>query len=201
MPQLFIDNVATEIGGQPETWGDLLEKIDNQVADHGLMLAAARFDGVDEPSFRDAAVTTRRLANVHRLDVATATPAHFLRQCLREAIVPLEQAADATLALCARYRTLELAGCHEGLTALAENLRGLLSLIATLDAMHVDLDSHATDGLMMAERIARLGVALDAVVAAQESADWLTAADVLEYDLEPAIRQWIAVLSAVADAQ
>lgn len=201
MLQLFIDDVATEIGPQAETWGDLLEKIDRQVIGHGLMLTAARFDGVDEPSFRDPAVTTRRLRTVHRLDVETATPALFLRQCLLEAIGPLEQAADATLALCARYRTLDLAGCHEGLTALAGDLRGLLSLIAMLDTLPIDLDSHATDGLVMAERIARLGVALDAVVAAQESADWLTAADVLEYDLEPAIRQWIAVLSAVADVE
>jgi len=44
-----------------------------------------------------------------------------------------------------------------------------------------------------------LGAALDAIVMAQESEDWLTVADVLEYDLEPAIRRWVELLTLVAD--
>jgi hypothetical protein len=42
--------------------------------------------------------------------------------------------------------------------------------------------------------------ALDAMVTAQASEDWLTVADVLEYDLEPAIRRWTELLTRVASA-
>jgi hypothetical protein len=199
MLQIFINDVPGQFDATRQTWGDLLVSLDEQVAGDGLLLTSARFDGVDEPSFRDPEVTARRLNQVRRLDVETATPAVFLRQCLRDAIGPLNQAAEATLSLSTRYRTFDLAGCHDGLTALAAELRGLTSLVAMLGVLQIDLGSFSTDGVAAADQLERFGAALDAVVTAQESEDWLTVADVLEYDLEPAIRRWVDLLTAIAD--
>ena len=199
MLQIFINDVPGQVDATRQTWGDLLVSLDEQVAGDGLLLTSARFDGVDEPSFRDPEVTARRLNQVRRLDVETATPAVFLRQCLRDAIGPLNQAAEATLSLSARYRTFDLAGCHDGLTALAAELRGLTSLVAMLGVLQIDLGSFSTDGVAAADQLERFGAALDAVVTAQESEDWLTVADVLEYDLEPAIRRWVDLLTAIAE--
>ena len=199
MPQIYINDVPGEFAAIPQTWGDLLTTLDIQVAGDGLLLTAARFDGVDEPSFRDPAVTARRLDAVQRLDLETTAPAAFLRQCLDDAIGPLNHAADATLALSNRYRAFDLAGCHEGLTALAAELRGLTSLGAMLGVLQIDLGAFSPDGVAAADQLERFGAALDAVVAAQESEDWLTVADVLEYDLEPAIRRWIDLLTAITN--
>ena len=199
MLQIFINDVPGQIDAAAQTWGDLLVSLDDHVAGNGLLLTSARFDGVDEPSFRDPAVTARRLHEVNRVDVETASPAAFLRRCLQEAIGPLQQAADATVGLSTRYRTSDLAGCHEGLTALATELRGLTSLVAMLGVLQIDLGAFSPEGVAAADQIERFAAALDSVVAAQESEDWLTVADVLEYDLEPAIRRWIELLSAVAD--
>ena len=199
MLQIFINDVPGRIETPPQTWGDLLVSLDEQVAGNGLLLTSARFDGVEEPSFRDAAVTARRLSDVNRVDVETAAPAAFLRQCLEEAIGPLQQAADATIALSARYRGSDLTGCHEGLTALATELRGLTSLVAMLGVLQIDLGAFSSEGVAAADQLERFAAALDSVVAAQESQDWLTVADVLEYDLEPAIRRWVALLTAVAE--
>jgi hypothetical protein len=199
MLQIFINDVPGQIDAAAQTWGDLLVSLDDHVAGNGLLLTSARFDGVDEPSFRDPAVTARRLNEVNRVDIETASPAAFLRRCLHEAIGPLQQAADATVGLSTRYRTFDLAGCHEGLTALATELRGLTSLVAMLGVLQIDLGAFSPEGVAAADQIERFAAALDSVVAAQECEDWLTVADVLEYDLEPAIRRWIELLSAVAD--
>ena len=198
MLQIFINDVPGTIDALPQTWGDLLVNLEERVAGEGQMLTSARFDGVDEPSFRDPAVTARRLSDVRRVDIGTSAPTAFLRECLQEAIGPLEQAADATLVLSARYRTFDLADCHDGLTALAGELRGLTSLVAMLGVLQIDLDAFSPDGAAAADQIERFAAAIDDVVAAQESEDWLTVADVLEYDLEPAVRRWIGQLSAIA---
>jgi hypothetical protein len=199
MLQIFINDVPGQIDALPQTWGDLLVSLDEQVAGEGLLLTSARFDGVDEPSFRDANVTARRLSEVSRVDIETAAPAAFLRQCLHDAIGPLQQAADATIDLSTRYRTFDLAGCHDGLMALATELRGLTSLVAMLGVLQIDLGAFSPEGVAAADQLERFAAALDSVVAAQESEDWLTVADVLEYDLEPAIRRWIELLTAVAE--
>ena len=199
MTELFINDVPGQIGASPETWGDLLVSLDEETGRTGLLLTSARFDGVDEPSFRDVEVTARRLSDVRRVDVETATPSAFLRLCLLETIGPLSNAAEATTALSIRYRSFDLAGCHDGLVQLANELRGLTQLVATLGVMQIDLGSFSSDGVSAADQLERFGAALDAVVTAQESEDWLTVADVLEYDLEPAIRRWIDLFSAIAN--
>jgi hypothetical protein len=199
MTEFFINDVPGQIAVSPQTWGDLLASLDEEVNRTGLLLTGARFDGVDEPSFRDAQVTARRLSDVRRLEVETATPSAFLRQCLLETIGPLNYAAEATTALSVRYRAFDLAGCHEGLIGLANELRGLTSLVATLGVLQIDLGAFTPEGVSAADQIERFGAALDAVVTAQESEDWLTVADVLEYDLEPAIRRWIDLFSAIAN--
>jgi hypothetical protein len=199
MTEFFVNDVPGQIGTSPQTWGDLLVTLDEEVGRTGLLLTAARFDGVDEPSFRDVEVTARRLSDVRRVDVETATPSAFLRQCLQETIGPLTHAAEATTALSIRYRSFDLAGCHQGLIQLATELRGLTTLVATLGVLQIDLGSFTPEGISAADQLERFGAALDSVVTAQESEDWLTVADVLEYDLEPEIRRWIDLFTAIAN--
>jgi hypothetical protein len=145
-------------------------------------------------------VTARRLADVARVDIETATPAVFLRRVLLDAIVPLQEAADVCARLSAVYRRQDVSAGHAGLTSLASELRGLTVLVAMLTGpLQIDLGTSASDGTTAADEMETLGVAIDALVSAQESEDWLTVADVLEYDLDPAIRRWIDLLTAVAN--
>ncbi len=199
MLQIFVNEVPCPLGAAPQTWGDLLATLDDRAAGDGLLLTSARFDGVDEPSFREPEVTARRLNDVGRADVETATPGAFLQRCLLESIEPLSRAADLAASLGLRYRGHELATCHDGLTALAGELRGLTALIGMLEGpLQLDLSAFMPQGTTSGQQMEELGTALDAIVMAQESEDWLTVADVLEYDLEPAIRRWVEVLTLVA---
>jgi hypothetical protein len=200
MPQIYVNDLPSTIDTSPQTWGDLLASLDEQAAGSGLLLTTARFDGVDEPSFREPEVTARRLSGLTRVDVETAKPTAFLRQCLLDSIEPLNEAAQLATRLSAQYRGHDLATSHEGLTALATELRGLMALVGMLGGpLGVDLGAFVSDGVSAAEQLEQFGAALDAIVTAQHSEDWLTVADVLEYDLEPAIQRWGQLLSVIAN--
>src|SRR5688572_14338585 len=75
MPLIFVNDVPQELPNSPETWGDLLSTLDAQAAQRGVILSVTRFDGVEEPSFRDNVATARPLAGIRRIDVQTAVPA------------------------------------------------------------------------------------------------------------------------------
>ena len=200
MPQIFVNDVPRTTTIAAATWGELLASLDEEAAGEGVLLATARFDGVDEPSFRDPEVTARRLTAVTRVEVETATPGAFLRQCLLDTIRPLDQAADAAARLSAVYRRQDVSPGHDGLMSLAAELRDLTSLVAMLGGpLQIDLASLSANGVTVAGQLEEFGTALGALVTAQESEDWLTVADVLEYDLEPAIRRWIELLTVVAN--
>src|ERR671925_275409 len=94
MPEIYLNDVPQQFENPFKTWGDLLDTLDARASDAGVILSAARFDGVDEPSSREPAVIARQLRDVRRVDVQTAEPAAFLRDCLLEAIEPLHETAQ-----------------------------------------------------------------------------------------------------------
>ena len=201
MPQVYVNDIAQELIPNPATWGELLDMLDLLAEDEGTILSAARFDGVEEPAFREPAVIKRPLSTVGRVDVQTALPNAFLRECLLEAIPSLADAASSVTALAATYRRGDLAWGHEGLTQLSGDLGALTTLVGMLDGpIGIDLTALSGETATPAEQMESLWTTLDAMVAAQASEDWLTVADVLEYDLEPAIRRWADRLTRVAHA-
>lgn len=199
MPEIFVNDVPQELDPSPATWGELLDTLDAKAIHEGVVLSAARFDGVEEPAFREPAVIRRALSGIGRVDVETAVPAAFLRECLLDVIQPLGQTADAARALADLYRRQDVSSGHAGLTQLAADLRSLTMLIGMLSGpVGVDLATAAGDGVTAAQQIEDLAKALDALVSAQASEDWITVADILEYDLEPAVRRWATILAHVA---
>src|SRR5919106_229110 len=122
MPEIYLNDVPQQFENPFKTWGDLLNTLDVRASDAGVILSAARFDGVDEPSFRDPAAIARPLGDVRRVDVETAMPAAFLRDCLLEAIQPLHETAQTAKRLSDIYRGHDVTPGHDGLKGLAGDL-------------------------------------------------------------------------------
>jgi hypothetical protein len=198
MLQIFVNNEPQTFPNTPKTWGDLLTSLDAHAERAGVILSGARFDGVEEPSFRAPAAVARPLVGVNRVDVETSVPKAFLRECLLEAIQPLKATADSAKRLGEIYRGHDLKPGHEGLKALATDLSAVAVLADMLDGpLGVDTSLLSIDGMTVSQHLEHLGITVDALVTAQEAEDWLTVADVLEYDLEPAIRKWAALLTMI----
>ncbi len=198
MAAIYLNDVPQEFDSTPKTWGDLLDRLDARAAESGVVLSAARFDGVDEPSFREPSVIARPLSDLRRVDVETAMPSAFLRECLLEAIPGLQATAQQARRLGDIYRGRDVSPGHEGLKSLAAEL-GATAVLADMLAgpLAIDLTAVSVEGVTAAQHLQQLGTTVDALVAAQEAQDWVTVADVLEYDLEPAIRRWAALLTMI----
>lgn len=198
MPEILFNQIPQRLAPMPATWGELLDMLDARAAGDGTILSAARFDGVEEPAFRDPDVVARALSGVSRVEVESATPNAFLRSCLSDAIGPLESSADTVRTLAELYRGHDLTQGHQGLTQLASDLHNLATLVAMLGGpIGIDLAAVGDHGASAEQQVEELGSALDALVSAQTAEDWLTVADILEYDLEPLIRRWARVLARI----
>ena len=199
MPEIYLNDVPQQFENPFKTWGDLLNTLDVRASEAGVILSAARFDGVDEPSFREPAAIARPLGDVRRVDVETAMPIAFLRDCLLEAIEPLHETAQTAKRLSEIYRGHDVMPGHEGLKGLAADL-GATAVLADMLAgpLAIDLTAVSIEGVTAAQHLQELGTTVDALVTAQEAQDWVTVADLLEYELEPSIRRWAALLTIIA---
>jgi hypothetical protein len=199
MPEIFLDRRQQHFDSAPETWGDLLASLDAQAAAEGVILTVARFDGVEEPSFREPNLTVRVLEGIGRVDVETARPTAFLRECLLDATSWLERSAELAQRLAIRYRDVQGPGGHDGLVALVHDLQSLTTLVGMLHgSLGIDLSTIEADGVNAAHAVEALEDSISRLVAAHDAQQWMQAADILDVDLEPAFRRWVALLNVLA---
>ena len=191
MSDVFVDGASHGLGSTLKTWGELLETLDAELGVRGVLLAAVRFDGVEQPAFREPSVTARPLTTVQRVEVETATPDALLRQSLAEAAEGIGQIADDVARVSALFRGNDLTAANQGLARLSGDLHTFAALVTTLRGpLGIAVERLTIDGVSPDEQIERLGAWLESLIAAQSSEDWLTVADILEYDIEPILRAW-----------
>ena len=191
MSDVFVDGASYGLANTPKTWGELLETLDADLGPRGVLLAAVRFDGVEQPAFREPSVAGRALTTVQRVDVETATPDALLRQSLAEAAEAIGQIADDVARVSALFRGNDVSAANQGLARLSGDLHTFTALVTTLRGpLGIPVERLTVDGVSPDEQIERLGAWLESLVAAQSSQDWLTVADILEYDIEPVLRGW-----------
>ena len=107
--------------------------------------------------------------------------------------------ADKVVRLAEMFRADDVKAANEGLTVLASELADLVAMIGIMQGpLAVDPARLVIDGLSPEDQIARLGTWLESLVSAQANQDWLTIADILEYEIEPLVRQWRDVLQECA---
>jgi hypothetical protein len=188
MTRLIVNDAPLAADPGAKTWGELLAVVDRSSQADGRVVTAVRLDGVDEPSFRDPAVCARTLADLAVVEVQTLLPAALLAETVREALDGVDSLAAFSLQVGRRFRGDDLQSAHEGLLELVQGLQVLTSLLATIGAvLQTDIRTLVADGLPVGPLLERIGSHLEALIAAQQAQDWLTLADVVEYDIEPAL--------------
>lgn len=199
MARILVNELEHTAEPAPETWGELLERLDCASATDGRIVTAARFDGVEEPSFRDEALKATRLANWQTVEVRTDLPRRLLASCLREVSTGVEAMRTAVLRLASLFRGADVSMASAGLSHVAADLQTLVGLVNTLSGpLGLDLASFRADDGTIADHMQALEQHLEAIVQAQSDRDWLTVADVLEYDLEPSLGSWERIFASLA---
>jgi hypothetical protein len=182
-----------------ETWRQALAHLDRIVGRRGLIVTDVRFDGVDEPAFRDAEALDRRLADLSSIDVRSGTPASLMEHCMLEALGAIDVLSHAAVQVAGQFRGPAIVPARQGLAELADGLGTLMAITGAAGlALKVDEQRALHGDRSIASIITEMTGHLDALIAAQDARDWGRVADVLERDVEPALRRWKPVIEVFA---
>jgi hypothetical protein len=185
----------------PRTWAAVLSSIDEQLAAQHRIVTDVAFDGIDEPAFRDPPALGRSLDGVATVEVQSGTAAGLMERCVAEAIAATDVLAAAAAQIGADVRAGSISRGRLGLAELAEGLASLLAITEAAGlALRVDLEHASCGDRPVASLVEEMTGYVDAMVAAHQAADWAALADVLQHDLEPALRRWKPVLGVFTAA-
>lgn len=198
MTECWVNHEPKVVDSALKTWGDLLDRLDEDCAAARRTVTAVRMDGVDRPSFRERSVATLPLAPISRIEVETIDRTRLLRGTLGSATQSLPALAAAACRAAAAFRADELTPAHQQLTALVEAIRTLTLLtVASATAAGADLNRLTCGAVTGADVLGGVGVALDVLAQAQQTRDWPAVAEGLERDLAPALLEWGVIFDAM----
>lgn len=188
MTRVLVNNQPQEAPAGAETWADLLAALDGACRERGEVVTAVRLDGVDEPSFRSPEQGVRALGELAVIECEAESPAALLAESLREASRGLDELRQHALSVGRRFRGRDIEAAQRGLLELVQGLQVLTSLVATIGAVLGTDVATLTVGDTTAGRVLDgLGSHLETLIGAQQNQDWLTVADIVEFDIEPAL--------------
>ncbi len=195
MPTVLLD--GEQYASDASTWGELLTGLDRQAEPRGAIVVEVRFDGLEEPAFREPAALEHALGGFATVEVTTGPPASLLDRCIDEAITAIGPLCAAATSVGEQYRMYDVSEANNGLVELAD---GMGSLIAIAGAASIATKGDGAEGdsrrAALNDLVTELSGYFESLVAAQESQDWITVADILQYDVEPALRRWEPALGA-----
>ena len=198
MATVLLNGTAFVPGTPSPSWGPLLAAVDRHVAPTGEIVAAVRFDGVDEPGFRDAAVLDLVLGTEVIVEIDTLQPQALLGEVLDEASRSLPAVAASACELASVLRGTEVAAAARGLGQLAESIGNLVQLVvAAAAARGRSLETLETREGPAMPLLRALDAPLLPLLEAQRAGDWITVADILEYDVAPLMPRFDAVLDSL----
>jgi hypothetical protein len=119
----------------------------------------------------------------------------LVSQCLNDGADGVRDMVGEVVTLAEQFRGGAVTASNQGLARLAQDLGALIVLVQTLRQPVAEIGAAGT--LPSEHDVESLASLLEALVAAQVTQDWLTVADVLEYDVEPALQAWLAQLDGV----
>lgn len=201
MMKLVMDGALRGADGVWTCWSDVIDAIDREVAPYGRIVTSVRIDGDEHAAFRSPELLGRVVEAMGVVEVRTGTKADLVGGCVTDAAEAIEALRGAAANVGAAFRRHDLQPANVGLQQLAGGISTLIALLqAVAVALDVDLNARRGDEPAPADLVAELGGYIESLIAAQSNQDWLTVADVVEYDVEPALKRWHALFASFTQA-
>jgi hypothetical protein len=201
MQRILLNGVEEPTVGACVHWGELLERLDRSASGEGKVLTAVRFDGVDQPSFRDPAFAGRPLNRLLVVEAESVSPAVLFDNSVGEAVAAAKSLAAGAERVGEAFRGFDVSRANQDLQDLAQGIGTLVAIAQALSqAAGVPLEGVATGGKSAADLVESLSCQADELIRAREAGDWITVADIIEYDLAPQLYQWPDVFETLRGA-
>jgi len=194
MPTLRVDSSLIPAVNAPITIDALLFAVEPVLGQSGRIVTALRINGVDEPAFREPDILARRLVDVDEIDVDTTPVAVMATSALGDALRFLPDLGGEARAVARYLRSPHAIDHRQSIAGLADNLALLAALVHTADMWA--RQAGLAGGDWLGDDVAAVERVAAALETASGAEDWVSAADVLEYDLTVALEGWQARLAA-----
>jgi hypothetical protein len=201
MTRLMLNDSELPIAIVPACWGDLLTGLEQSANQRGEVVTAVRFDGVDEPTFGQPAQFDRSLDAVQLIELETATPGDLLDEALAQGALASEALGAAASQIGTAFRGADIAGPNLRMAEFGDGIRSIVWILNTAAAVRsISLDRMDSNGRPISAQLTELTGHLIALVEAQQAEDWLTVADILEYDFTPSLQAFRQVFEGLRSA-
>jgi hypothetical protein len=198
MARILVNGLEQALDSPCKYWGEALEQLDQRVGRDGQLLTAVRFDGVDQPSFRDQGYDRMEMSDLVVVEVEGVRRHDLLVDGADEAATAARTLSEAAQRLGDGFRGFDVAYANQDLVELAEGLGTLVSVVGILSqAVGLPLEQFEVAGSNAGAMIAELSGFASALIDAQNSEDWITVADIIEYDIAPALQKWPDLIEAL----
>lgn len=181
--------------------GGLLEEFVAKRFFRDEFIATIKINGEEVPEDAMLAMKTKPVADVQSIEIATDT---FRAVSIRaldsmdeyvEGLVGLvEQSAD-------KFRTEDETSANKNFISCVEGLQTFIGIIDKVKNINgLDFESIKHDGGTLSLKEQELLQVLNTLFASQKNRDWITLADILEYELAPLITEWKQILRLIANS-
>jgi hypothetical protein len=185
-----VNGTAHEIGSDVKTWGHLLDTLEQGEGFDRTVVTGVRFSGVEHPTFREAESLTAALSTLGSIDVDLSTRGELVEFARRTAAGSLDALVDSARHTADAFRLHDLPTAHSGLADFVTTFQLLTALTAEVSQLTPGSADAGTD------IVERLNTSLGALVDFDVNEDWISVADVLEYEIADLLPEWGAVIGA-----
>jgi len=186
-----VNGIERPLENPPEYWGNLLEWVEQDATARAEVVTAVRFDDVDQPAFRHAALGQCPLTELESIEVETASKRDLVIDALAHGVISADALTIAARETSEMFRRGETAAANQRLAEFGDGIRSLVVLVGAVSAAcGGSVDRMDVGGRTVEQEVSGLIGQLEDVVAAQQALDWLTVADILEYEFDPALANW-----------
>jgi hypothetical protein len=183
-----------------QTWGQLLDTLEQGVGPERAVVTAVRFRGVDQPSFREPDLLSQGLETAAPIDVDTCGAAALVAETVENVLANLAPFVEAMQQAADAFRSHDITDAQGRLIDVVVTLQTLTQLTAAVSQASVTPRT-AQSERESATLLAQMGQSLESLVSATENEDWISVADILEYDVADLLPNWAAVLRALATSE
>ena len=188
-----LNGLAHEVEAGLETWGQLLAGLEHGNGLARTVVAAVRFAGVDQPTFREPEVLALDVHAAAPIDVELSTTEDLVASARETAVGGLDALAESARQAADAFRLHDLPRAHRSLAGFVATFQLLTALTAAVGRSKTPSGALGLD-VPGAELLERLNVSLGALIDFDVNGDWISVADVLEYEIADLLPQWAAVM-------
>ena len=197
--RVVVNGSDVTVGLPVQNWRELLVWLDEHCADEGLVVSDVMFEGVGLPTFREPEEGRRAVTDA-RIDVWAFSLDCLVDSAIDDALGAAEPLEKAARALAARHRALDLSGVNEGIAQFAAGLASFLVLTANISDLAAQTGGAAQSLAQGTVLVAELTTHVNGLIDAQASADSVSIADILEFDVVDALHKCVSLLTMARDA-